>query len=196
LKRNQPFFTFVRFALSLAFSNLFHEITTPWTSRYVFDDDILRYISVENKKRVIHPSSEGNHLTEYMTLVAHTSIPFYLKYADQNDEVIVQMILERVLAYLPPAQSPPVLEESHLHRWEISQVIQSRCDNLDGGVISRDQSIEMDRSFLVTPSEAGMFPFLGFAGDYFTQSNFNGCVVSARDLVNKIFSHDENVQHK
>jgi hypothetical protein len=143
---------------------------------------------VENKKRAIH-TTEDEDGADYMTLIVHTSIPFYHQYVDQDDDVIIQMIVERVLTHLPCHQPPAVLEASHLHRWDISQVTKPFVDNLDGGAISTDLSL--DRSLFLSQSSSGiMFPFLGFAGDYFTQSNFHGCAQSANNLIEKMMSYE------
>ena len=159
----------------------------PWTSQYV-RDDMIRYISRENKKRQILDDDPQ----DIQTILIHTSIPFYQQMKEESDELIIQMILERLFLLLPSLQSKEtILESSHLHRWDLSQVVPStpialQLDNIDGGSLSSD-FLETDHSLLRTQSQSETkFSFLGIAGDYFTESNFNGCSKSALDLVKKI----------
>jgi hypothetical protein len=115
---------------------------------------------------------------------------------EEPDEVIFQTILDRLFLLLPNLQSAATfLESSHLHRWNLSQVVPSsqisyQLDNIDGGRLSSDLiSGDTDYSLLLTQSgNETNSSFLGMAGDYFTESNFNGCSKSALDLVKKIAS--------
>jgi hypothetical protein len=183
------------FALSLFFSKISRN-SIPWTSQYVKGDDMIRYISMENKKRQIGTEESQEDIR---TILVHTSIPFYHRMKGKSDEEITHMILERLFLHLPCLQSAEtLLESSNLYRWDLSQVVPSsqslELDNIDGGRLSRKFIFGKDYSFLVTqsgPGESNLpFPFLGIAGDYFTESNFNGCAKSARDLVEKIVSQE------
>lgn len=174
-----------RFALSLLVSNVSPSIV-PWTSKYVLGEDIIRYISIENKKKV---SNEESSVSNCVTILVHTSVPFYHQFQSESDPEIIGKIIERLYLHLPSLRSDKTkLETSLLHRWPISQVISSpRVDNIDGGSIEHPDSIE--HSFFVNLAGDGdlqTFPFLGIAGDYFTESNFTGCSKSARSLVKKI----------
>lgn len=179
---------FSRFALSLLISHL-PASAVPWTSKYVKGDDVIRYISIENKKRQLNNDNNPNCLA----ILVHTSIQFYEEFYLHSDQDITEKILEHLYPYLPMLRSENiVLQNSSLHHWKLSQVITSSqsMDNIDGGRILNDQSCDSSLFLKQSNHQSTQleFPFLGFAGDYFTESNFNGCSKSARSLVRKILA--------
>lgn len=120
------------------------------------NDEIFRFVSVDNVRR--------NKPNEPSVVVFHTSIQYgesnKLKTkADLEDE------LNRIAKRLFPNWAPP--SSTKCHKWLYSQVVKS-CPDADGClVLSQD-------------------PTLVLAGDAFTESNFNGCIQSARAVVKAI----------
>lgn len=120
--------------------------SVPWRAKYVLDDDVIRYISIENFKHEQYIDPEAP--TGGVSILAHTSVPYGLQHMDlvralapgrapgaasadaefQHRKEVVAEILESVTQ---PAALPMLKghqpSEVHLLGWEESQVCSCGC---------------------------------------------------------------------
>uniref|UniRef100_UPI00358E5FD9 renalase n=1 Tax=Myxine glutinosa TaxID=7769 RepID=UPI00358E5FD9 len=148
-----------RFALVL-FYKAGQELDVPWVMKYVTDSPIICFLSLDNRKR-----SCGS-LGGAPVLVAHSSVHFGAEQSQRDVEEVAQLIqseLQRLLPQLP----------SHMHhkahRWHHSQVTVP-VDGSPGHLILHQR------------------PLIACVGDYFTRSNFDGCIESALSLTTALKS--------
>lgn len=151
-----------------------------WLSKYVYDDEIIRYISLETRK-----TNDASKLSNksFQTILIHTSVPFGLKYQGitLTNEVkmeIKQLIVSSLLKQLPCLQDHSPLDV-HLVNWEYSQVS------------STPFSLEDDKSIVIQPlvsSDNMPGPIVAIASEMFTESNFEGCLRSGENAVDKVMS--------
>jgi len=123
--------------------------TFTWSAKY-FQDDVIRYVSCEPRKR-----GETNVSTP--VLIAHTSVPFGLQYLEEDKQAIIKMV-ESHLSLLIPGLPPPV--DNYCIRWRYSQVRQQVCGS-EGYLVIQDT------------------PPVILTGDAFTHSNLEGAFKAA-----------------
>jgi len=132
-----------------------------WSARYFYDDPCLRYIAIDPKKRGVQSEVDGT------VVVVHTSVPFGLKYLENDVEEVKQMIMKSLNQRLPELKGVEPLNIK-CQRWRYSQV---------------------HRPFVGTPGciVVRESPLLVLAGDAFVKmSHFDGCVDSAIAVNNVI----------
>lgn len=134
-------------------------------AKYVDNDDVIRYISIENKKLQTSNKLYGG------CILLHSSVPFGVKHRDMDDETIIKLMLDSMNRIIPELSAfTPV--DAKLINWKESQV-------------SKTISSDLPLSFLASipiNKYPGKYLRLGMAGDAFTESNFEGCLQSAEDL--------------
>uniref|UniRef100_A0A8C4X009 Renalase, FAD-dependent amine oxidase n=1 Tax=Eptatretus burgeri TaxID=7764 RepID=A0A8C4X009_EPTBU len=148
-----------RFALVL-FYNAGQELGVPWVMKYVTDSPIICFLSLDNRKRSCEP------LGEAPVLVVHSSVHFGAEQSQCDVEEVAQLIqceLQRLLPHLPSHVHHKV------HRWCHSQVTVP-VDGSPGHLILHQR------------------PLIACVGDYFTRSNFDGCIESALSLTSTLKS--------
>jgi hypothetical protein len=220
-----------------------------WRSKYILDDDVVRYVSVENFKYEPYAAATGETLTATMgghgsisgsgveeaaveeaedlgvlSVLVHTSVPFglarmeLLRYCslqggndasfpeeahaalEQQKQEVISQILNSVTkeGALPFLASRTPLEVKLLG-WEYSQVNRNYHAAGIGGPVesATSRGVLADRTpntdgtsspaALAFPLLKGRStPLLVLAGDAFTESNFDGCVKSARQAAQSI----------
>jgi renalase len=91
--------------------------TVPWSAKYVFDDDVIRYVSIENKKKELVSSVDatvgisGNTISSNEvagikyesgpSILVHTSVPFGIEFKDTDEKVVYQTVLDHLNTVLP-----------------------------------------------------------------------------------------------
>ena len=120
-----------------------------WSAKY-FQDDVIRYVSCEPRKR-------GKANISTPVLVAHTSVPFGVHHLEDDKRAITKTV-ESHLSVLIPGLPPPV--DSYCIRWRYSQVRQQVCGS-EGCVMIHDN------------------PLVVLTGDAFTHSNLEGAFKAA-----------------
>ncbi|XP_058477725.1 renalase [Solea solea] len=139
-----------RFALALFFSPDV-VFSFSWAARYVSDNDCIRYVAVETRKR------NADCLGLGPSLVVHTSVQFGEQHVERDKDDVQPIILQELHKLLPDLPQPMSIK---CQKWRYSQVLTAVRDS-PGHMTVLEQ------------------PPLVCAGDAFTHSNFDGCVESA-----------------
>lgn len=135
------------------------KINVPWSVKYFKGDPIIRYVSVDSKKRNRETEDTGP------SVVIHTTVPFRLKNLEGDKESVCNnMVLPRVRNILP--ELPPAARVKN-HKWRYSQVHRS-YESSPGAVVLQER------------------PLLLAGGDAFTYSKFDGCIESAQKLASLV----------
>jgi len=137
-----------RFVLGLYFGEKIN-LDVKWACKYVADNPIIRFISVDNIKRGKIDSSTS--------ILVHSTVKFGLENINKTHEE-VRPLIEAALAEMFP--SWPQAKEVKSLKWLYSQVHK--------GYPNSPGSIKLNSS-----------PPIILGGDAFSQSNFDGCVESA-----------------
>ncbi|XP_077359671.1 renalase [Festucalex cinctus] len=150
-----------RFALALFFPPG-ADVGVPWAIRYYnnYDDgdkaNVICYAAVEPRKHATEADASRGP-----SLVVHTGAPFGLRHVECDIEEVQPIILQELQRLLPSLPQPISIK---CHKWRYSQVT----------------SAAAGCSGHMTLSER---PLLVCAGDAFTHSNFDGCLVSALSML-------------
>ena len=80
-----------------------------WSGKYIFDDEIIRYVSIENRKTNFPATKSETEITregdvsavkEYSgagpSILVHTSVPFGIQHKDTDEKVVYEMILKHL----------------------------------------------------------------------------------------------------
>lgn len=151
-----------RYALAAWYgSNVTISEDVDWSAKYFYDDPCLRYIAIDPKKRGVQAEVDGT------VIVVHTSVPFGLKYLENDVEEVKKMILESITGRLPELKGIEPINVK-CQRWRYSQVHRP-FSGTPGCVVIRES------------------PLLVLAGDaYVKKSHFDGCIDSAIAVNNAI----------
>lgn len=117
------------------------------------NDDIFRFVSLDNVKR--------NKLNEPAAVVFHTSIQYGEKNKLKTKAELEDELNANAKRLFPDWPTP---SSTKCHKWLYSQVVK-RCPDADGCLVLNQH------------------PTFVLAGDAFSESNFNGCIQSARAVV-------------
>jgi predicted NAD/FAD-dependent oxidoreductase len=155
----------------------------PFTAWFVppDDDDVVRYISVDTRMREGGAAAAAGGVAAMgggpgaapasanvgVAVVVHTSVSYGAAHVDDSADEVQETVLQRV-AKLVPGLPPPA--EVKCHRWRYSQVT-DKCQLPPGHA---GEAPAPSGAALVSSS-----PPLLLAGDYFTESNLEGCAASA-----------------
>ncbi len=169
----------------------------PWGAKYIHESSPVRYISLEHRK--LHQRNKGDlgnstkknpgdgfdevkwkevaTADPLVAVLAHTSVLFGIQHGDdamttEGRELIQNLIMQEVRRFIPPLRKHVPLARELLY-WKHSQVTDS----------SQLNSAVSGVPYLTIHSDAaGNKSGLGtvyFTSDYFTSSNFEGCLKSA-----------------
>lgn len=170
----------IRFALAACYENTVESKnfldSTKWRAKYVYDDDIVRYISIENFKRT-NSMELDNH---DFTITVHTSIPFVKESIGKDNDELKLLLLAKVRQLLPGLPLIPL--HTYLQFWDTSQVSTPLSSNKLFEVIGMED--------LIGERVAESASKIVLAGDYFSNSNFEGCLKSARAAADYILSRN------
>jgi len=133
-------------------------------AKYIYGDDIFRYVSLDNYKRCNTLNPPIDELVP-MSVVFHTSVPFGLKHVEKSPEDVKPLLLEHIDRLFPSWPKPSQVK---CQKWRYSQVQTAYAE--------KPGAIELQKT-----------PLLLAGGDAFTHSNFDGCITSAEAIVNKYF---------
>lgn len=131
--------------------NMFYEapiLQEKWDVKFI-NDEIFRYVSIENRKRGQYDSADS--------VIFHTTKEFGQKHIEKTKDSMLQMFTDKVKELFPDW---PLPVSCNVHKWLYSQVTIPYTNS--PGCVLLNESI---------PIIAG--------GDCFTQSTFNGCIESA-----------------
>jgi predicted NAD/FAD-dependent oxidoreductase len=161
-----------RFATVFYFAiprNLYEEFLSKnqFSSKYVFNDEKIRFLSVENFK---YENDENLNSEMICSVLLHSSIPFYHQNCFHSEEEILSIFLETARNHLPfLTEINPI--SSYLHVWQLSQTTKKfMLPNIESN---------QEAGVAFTIAKPGFVSGLVFAGDYFTTSNIEGCLESA-----------------
>ena len=81
----------------------------PWSGRYVFDDDIIRYVSIENRKSggssaetAVNAQGESTPNKDGgPSILVHTSVPFGIQHKNTDESEVYEMIQNHLDMVLP-----------------------------------------------------------------------------------------------
>lgn len=149
-----------RYALGL-FYEAGTKIDVPWAGQYITSNPCIRFISIDNKKRNIESSEVGP------SVVVHTTVPFGVTHLEHGTEDVQGLIFQQLEGVLPGLPRPVATQ---CQKWRHSQVTNAAA-NFHGQLTLH------------------LKPFLVCGGDAFTQSNFDGCVTSARCVLEALKKH-------
>ncbi|XP_077933913.1 renalase isoform X1 [Halichoerus grypus] len=149
-----------RYALGL-FYEAGTKIDVPWAGQYITSNPCIRFISIDNKKRNIESSEIGP------SLVVHTTVPFGVTHLEHSTEDVQELIFQHLEGILPGLPRPVATK---CQKWRHSQVTNAAI-NSHGQLTLH------------------LKPFLVCGGDAFTQSNFDGCITSARCVLEALKNH-------
>nr|CAD7570038.1 unnamed protein product [Timema californicum] len=144
-----------RYALCL-FYNAKVEIDEPWDVKYIYDDEIFRYVAIDNKKR--------NKADSPPAIVLHTTITYGEENVERNISDVQSDLLAHVKKVFPGWPEPDFVK---CQKWRYSQVVTPYPGNPGFIIVQQD-------------------PLLIACGDGFTRSTVDGCVVSAEKVANFI----------
>jgi len=129
------------------------DVGAPWSCKYITDHPIIRFIAVDNIKR--------NRPGAPTSVLVHSTVQFGLENINKSHEEVAPVLQEALHHLLP---SLPPAEEIKSLKWLYSQVHRP-YPGQPGAIALPDH------------------PNLILAGDGFARSNFDGCVQSARAVV-------------
>ena len=135
-----------------------------WSAKY-FQDDVVRYVSCETRKK-------GETNMSSPVLLVHTSVPFGLHHLEEDKEAVTKMVESR-LSVLIPGLPPSV--DNYCIRWRYSQVRQ-QVRGSEGYLMIRDT------------------PLIVLTGDAFTHSNLEGAFKAADATVGLIEQRLRNIE--
>ena len=99
----------------------------PWSGKYVFDDEIIRYISIESRKANFPTVTvdggnnyDDNGSEHGPSILVHTSVPFGINNKDVDEAIVYEMILKHLNLVLPNLGNYPVLIHHCFHSEIIS----------------------------------------------------------------------------
>ena len=103
--------TYIRYAVAFYYPHSSWSAlqSTPWSGRYVFDDDIIRYVSIENRKSGSSTAeatvnAQGESETNKdggPSILVHTSVPFGIQHKNTDESEVYKMIQNHVDMVLP-----------------------------------------------------------------------------------------------
>ncbi|XP_071828738.1 renalase-like isoform X2 [Apostichopus japonicus] len=133
----------------------------PWNARYEQEDECIRWISIDNKKRQNEEACSA--------VVVHTSVPFGIKHLEADKQLVEQIIKQHLDNLMPNLPSPV---RSKCQRWRYSQV-STPYEGSPGTLVLAE----------------GPSYILLVAGDGMSHSNFDGCIASAEATCKKLIHH-------
>ncbi|XP_063968829.1 renalase-like isoform X1 [Lytechinus pictus] len=135
-------------------------IDVPYVGKYVEGNPCIRWVSVDNEKRGIDGQTHGT------SLVVHTSVPFGIKHIDIPKPDVQPIIMKHLDDIIPNLPEPSSIK---CVGWRYSQVSKPLA-GAPGHVTIAEQP-----SYLLLA-----------AGDGFSHSNFDGCIVSAESTLTRL----------
>ena len=145
-----------RFVLGLFYSGTVDLGNESWSCKYISEHPIIRFIAVDNIKR--------NRPQAPTSILVHSTVQFGLENIEKSHEEMRPVMLEALHQVLP---SLPQAAELKSLKWLYSQVHQPYPGRPGSLALGDHQTL-----------------ILG--GDAFTSSNFDGCVDSAKTIVEKL----------
>jgi hypothetical protein len=103
--------TYVRYAVAFYYPHSSWSAlqSIPWSGRYVFDDDIIRYVSIENRKSgsssaetTVNAQGESETNKDVgPSILVHTSVPFGIQHKNSDEIEVYKMIQDHLDMVLP-----------------------------------------------------------------------------------------------
>ncbi|GBM70090.1 Renalase [Araneus ventricosus] len=128
----------------------------PTAMKYFPDDDILHFMSVDNKKREKSKEVPG--------IILQSTTSFAKKCSNLNEGEIKKLMLEHIKCLMPELPDPAFVK---VFLWTYSMLTEPYVDT-PGCVVINDH------------------PCLISGGDSYTESSFNGCITSAVIIVEEL----------
>lgn len=190
-----------RFALAVYYSleccELVDTLGIPagWSARYVFDDPNVRYVATEVFRRDAAAETPQSPTHVLVSVLVHSSLPFYAAYSSRSPDETTAALLASLWRECPWASSLTP-QATKLIAWDVSQCSRSygsvagaatsgvdlRCRDAAGA------TSDGERPAAAVHVDVGASRIV-FAGDYFTTSNFEGCLDSARAAAALVVDH-------
>ncbi|XP_054706178.1 renalase-like [Uloborus diversus] len=131
----------------------------PWIAKFISDNPVLRFCSFDNQKR------GDDHSTP--TVVFHSTKEFGKKNIDNDLHTVQKLFFEKIEELLP---NIPKANDVKFHKWRYSQV-ENAYPGATGSLVISNQ------------------PLLIAGGDGFSYSTFEGCIMSAEEIVQRVTTH-------
>ena len=132
------------------------DLGVDWACKYVTDNPVIRFVSIDNLKR------ERTDIPG--SILVHSTVPFGLKNINRSHEEMKPVMMKALQEMFP---NLPSTDDQKSLKWLYSQVHKGYPDT-PGSVRLSDS------------------PPLVLGGDAFSQSNFDGCIQSAKSIVASI----------
>jgi len=142
-------------------------VDVEWSTKYIGDCDVLRYISIEQRKR--GQVGANNSYECGPTLLLHTGVPYGIKTMEEDRSQVESLMLQKLENQLQGFSSFQPLRTKMI-KWRYSQVYKGFSGS-PGAVL------------LETPSAA--HPII-LSGDAFSSSGFDSCIAAAQRSCNFI----------
>lgn len=135
------------------------DLKLNFDAQYIEDDPVLRFVSVDNKKRGLGPQSPTS-------LVFHTSVPFGVEHIESTPQALQAQLVECVRARFPDLPEPKHVK---CQKWRYSQVSRPLAGTPGFAILERE-------------------PLLIVGGDGLMHSNFDGCLKSAKAVAAQVLA--------
>ncbi|XP_059091733.1 renalase-like isoform X2 [Tigriopus californicus] len=135
------------------------DLKLDFDAQYIQDDPVLRFVSVDNRKRGLGPDSPTS-------LVFHTSVSFGLEHVESTPQALQAQLVACVRARFPDLPEPKHVK---CQKWRYSQVSRPLTGMPGFAILERQ-------------------PLLIVGGDGLTHSNFDGCLKSAKAVAAQVLA--------
>lgn len=133
----------------------------PWGIKYFAESPIIRYVSIDNKKR--------NASSQLTSVVIHTTKEFGKAHIDSDASQVQHLILGAAKSLIPNLPKPSNIK---FHKWRYSQV-EKPYPGSPGCIIIKEN------------------PLFICGGDGFRASTFDDCLISAEKIVESVLKSEQ-----
>lgn len=173
----------------------------PYKARYIYDTPIIRYLSFEYWKEIAAelssattqpllrlPKTISKDDMVYFSILLHTTVPFAQQVTSEiiETEDVKERIRNELKELYPNIPWGSTIISDYLHYWKFSQISSTFTTSSDTDAkpgkyrfwtFHHDKHREND-------GISRRLPLLMVSGEMFTESNFEGCVESAKAAAN------------
>jgi hypothetical protein len=128
--------TYIRYAVAFYYPHSSWSAlqSIPWSGRYVFDDDIIRYVSIENRKSGSSSAettvnAQGESETKKdggPSILVHTSVPFGIQHKNTDESEVYKMIQNHLDMVLPNLGTRTVKNKTEQNRTKQNKTEQNK----------------------------------------------------------------------
>lgn len=169
----------------------------PYKARYIYDTPIIRYLSFEYWKEIAAELSSVTTTTlpktidkdemVYFSILLHTTVPFAQQFTSETIEAedVKEKIMNELKELYPNIPWSSLIMSDYLHYWKFSQISSSFTTHSDSDAEPvKDKFWAFHHLTDGNDRRSRRLPLLMISGEMFTESNFEGCVESAKAAAN------------